>query len=141
MLDLRLRALRRSFGFCLAVAVGGCSGPSALRPFSTPATGVAGTSQRPHPGSRCGVFAPDFEQLVACQRADGTLRSFSDPSITWRVRYFVRYWQMPCGEAPTVDEGYVFHMVTGDLYSDAFLDDSARLAIRDAMFDGKVRCK
>jgi hypothetical protein len=78
---------------------------------------------------------------VACQRANGTLGSFADPQITWRVRYFVRYWQMPCGEAPTVKEGYVFHMVTNDLYSDTDLTDGQRSAIRNAMFDGKVRCQ
>lgn len=48
---------------------------------------------------------------------------------------------MPCGEAPTVQEGYVFHMVTDDLYNDRDLDNAARLAIRNTMFDGKVRCK
>jgi len=102
---------------------------------------MAGASARPDAGSRCAAFAPNFDELVACQRADGTLRSFSDPSITWRVRYFVRHWQMPCGEEPTVQEAYVFQMATDDLYGDAVLDDAARLAIRNAMFDGKVRCK
>lgn len=27
---------------------------------------------------------------------------------SWRVRYFIRYNMMPCGEFPTRDEGYVF---------------------------------
>jgi hypothetical protein len=48
---------------------------------------------------------------------------------------------MPCGEAPTVKEGYVFHMVTNDLYSDTDLTDGQRSAIRNAMFEGKVRCQ
>ena len=47
---------------------------------------------------------------------------------------------MPCGEAPTVQEGYVFHMVTNNLYADRDLNDAKRLAIRAAMFDGKVHC-
>jgi hypothetical protein len=88
----------------------------------------------------CRAFSAVFDEQVACERADGTLKSFTDPKITWRVRFFVRYWRMPCGEAPTVKEGYVFHMVTNDLYNDLDLDDPQRLAIRDAMFNGKVRC-
>ena len=91
--------------------------------------------------SRCAAFLSTFEELVACERADGTLDSFSDPNITWRVRYYVRYWEMPCGEEPTVQEAYVFHMVTGDLYNDVDLDDVERLAIRNRMSDGQAHCK
>ena len=90
---------------------------------------------------RCDPFLSVFDELVACRRADGTLRSFADPKIAWRVRYFVRYWRMPCGEGPTVQEAYVFHMVTNDLYADQSLDNSRRLAIRAAMFSGSARCR
>jgi hypothetical protein len=48
---------------------------------------------------------------------------------------------MPCGEMPTVKEAYVFHMVTDDLYNDTDLTDTQRIAIRNAMFDGKVDCQ
>ena len=58
-----------------------------------------------------------------------------------RVRYFVRHWEMPCHEAPTEQEGYIFHMVTDDLYNDPDLSDTERVAIRGAMFDGKLHCK
>src|SRR5215472_18801525 len=71
---------------------------------------------------RCQRFAQNFDQLAACRRADGTLASLSAHDINWRVRYFVRYWQMPCNEAPTIEEGYVYHMVTKDLYKDHDLD-------------------
>lgn len=78
--------------------------------------------------------------MVACQRADGTLRSFGNAQIAWRVRYFVRYAEMPCGEFPTVDEAYAYHMVVHDLDRDTDLNDGRRTEIRTAMFDGKVHC-
>ena len=90
--------------------------------------------------SRCEQYAANFAKVVACERADGTLRSFPDRSITWRVRYFVRYWQMPCGEFPTEQEAYVFHTVTNDLYNDPDLSDADRIDIRNMMFIGRVRC-
>ena len=74
-------------------------------------------------------------------RANGTLDSFENRKVAWRVRYFVRHWEMPCGEAPTEQEGYVFHMVTNDLYNDPDLNDTERVAIRNAMFEGRIRCK
>jgi hypothetical protein len=89
----------------------------------------------------CKTFSATFYELVACQRANGALNTFSDPEVAWRVRFFVRYWQMPCGEMPTVQEGYVFHMVTNDLYDDSDLDNLQRIAIRNAMFSGAVRCR
>jgi len=91
--------------------------------------------------TRCQPFAQDFEEFAACRRADGTLEAFTDSDIRWRVRYFVRYWQMPCNEAPTIEEGYVYHMVTKDLYKDRDLNDRQRMEIRTAMFDGRVNCK
>lgn len=78
--------------------------------------------------------------VVACQRSNGTLDSFADEQTAWRVRYFVRYWKMPCGEFPTVKEAYVFHMVARNLYADPDLDDTQRYAIRNAMFTGPVHC-
>lgn len=99
----------------------------------------------PHPllsgAGRCAGFAPMFEEFAACRRADGTLQTFADFRIAWRVRYFVRYWEMPCNEAPTREEGYVFHMTTADLYADPDLTDPQRIAIRTAMFSGRVRCR
>lgn len=97
--------------------------------------------QRVDSAGRCGRFSLDFAELAACRRADGTLRTFVQPRIAWRVRYFVRYWKMPCGEAPTRDESYVFAMTTRDLYGDADVNDAERRAIRDAMFEGSVRCR
>jgi hypothetical protein len=91
-------------------------------------------------GSRCWPFSGAFYEFVACQRANGTLRSFLDCQVTWRVRYFVRFNQMPCDEAPTVEESYVFRMVTNDLDRDRDLNDAQRLAIRTTMFEGKVNC-
>jgi hypothetical protein len=91
--------------------------------------------------TRCQQFAQNFDELAACRRADGTLQAFTDSDIRWRVRYFVRYWQMPCNEAPTIEEGYVYHMVTKDLYKDHDLNDRQRMDIRAAMFDGRVNCK
>ncbi len=90
---------------------------------------------------RCLQFEQQFDEFAACQRADGTLQSFTARDIGWRVRYFVRYWRMPCNEAPTIEEGYVYHMVTKDLYNDSDLNDKERMAIRVAMFEGKVNCK
>lgn len=89
---------------------------------------------------RCRIFKRTFDEVVACQRANGTLESFTDHQVAWRVRFFVRYERMPCNEAPTVNEAYVFHMVTDDLNNDGDLDYAQRLAIRNAMFHGKVRC-
>ncbi len=48
---------------------------------------------------------------------------------------------MPCHEDPTEQEGYVYNMVTDDLYNDPDLNDTERIAIRNAMFDGRIRCK
>jgi hypothetical protein len=98
------------------------------------------TSSLPNHAGRCAAFTLNFDEFVACRRADGTLQSFLDARIDWRVRYFVRYWQMPCGDMPTVEEAYVFHMVTRDLYRDRGLSDGERLEIRAAMFHGNERC-
>jgi hypothetical protein len=90
--------------------------------------------------SRC-TASSTFDELAACRRADGTLQTFAKKNTDWRVRYFVRYWQMPCDEAPTLQEAYIFNMVTNDLYNDTDLNDAERIDIRNAMFDGEVRCK
>ena len=124
-----------------AALVSGCSAPSSSSDLQLPGTQRSSAIAVPLDDRRCDAFVPNFDELVACRRADGTLQSFTDPDITWRVRYFVRYWQMPCGEMPTVEEAYVFHMVTNDLYGDESLNDSQRLAIRTAMFDGTVHCR
>jgi hypothetical protein len=91
--------------------------------------------------ARCKQFAAAFDELVACQRADGTLDSFASRSIGWRMRYFVRNSEMPCNEAPTVEESYFYNAVVNDLNADPDLDAEQRIAIRDAMFDGKIHCK
>ena len=90
--------------------------------------------------TRCSTLAANITKAAACERADGTLRTFKNRAIDWRVRYFVRYWEMPCGEFPTVEEAYVFHVVTNDLYNDADLTDTDRLQIRSLMFEGRVHC-
>lgn len=69
------------------------------------------------------------------------MRTFGEARIAWRVRYFFRYWEMPCGEMPTRDESYVFGLAARDLYGDGDLTDPQRRAIRDAMFEGRVRCR
>jgi hypothetical protein len=109
-----------------------------------PQSQIGGRTEDPAPrfaSDRCMQFDQNFDEFAACQRADGTLESFTAHDISWRVRYFVRYWQMPCNEAPTIEEGYVYHMVTKDLYKDPDLDNKQRMAIRVAMFQGKVNCK
>ena len=120
-----------------------CSGASSRLPetpvpvsqTSSPALRKAGVD------ARCKPFESIFDELVACQRANGTILTFNERPIGWRVRYYVKYWEMPCSEEPTVEEAYVFHMVTNDLYNDSDLDGGQRLDIRNAMFDGKVHCK
>ena len=136
----------------------GCSSAGTLTPGGQQVPNAAGTASvpgftpsevssgqdhlvQPALGARCKAFAPIFAEAAACQRANGTLESFQSRKITWRVRYFVRHWEMPCHEAPTEEEGYVFHMVTDDLYNDADLNDTERVAIRAAMFNGKLHCK
>lgn len=141
-------SIKTAMGRCVIVAasavalLAGCGGavlsgtpavpvPSAMR--------ATVTGQQPV-STRCKQFAADFDELVACERANGTLDSF-DSRIEWRARYFVRYWAMPCGEDPTEQVAYVFQMVTTDLDRDRDLRKAQRSAIRGAMFDGKVRCK
>lgn len=88
--------------------------------------------------SRCPVSAiPNFPQHVACERADGTLRSMSIyPGVEWRVRYYLKYTVMPCSEWPTEEESYVVDMAYNDLYNDKDLNDTERVEIRNAMYDG-----
>lgn len=90
--------------------------------------------------ARCQTFEYNFPETVACQRADGTLSSFTDPNITWRVRYFVRYNDMPCGEAPTEQESYVYQMTVSDLNKDSDLNINEVQQIRDAMYSGTPNC-
>ena len=125
----------------VAALLSGCSARSSPGSLLPETPNVHRTARASPANGRCDPFLSTFDELVACRRADGTLRSFADWEIAWRVRYFVRYWRMPCGETPTVPEAYVFHMVTNDLYVDESLDDSQRLAIRAAMFSGNVRCR
>ena len=66
------------------------------------------------------------------------LPSFNDRHIARRVRFFVRYETMPCGEFPTRQEKCVFDMVMRDFYYDSDLNDGDRTDIRNATFDGKV---
>ncbi|MFY9632024.1 MAG: hypothetical protein WAJ94_10510 [Candidatus Cybelea sp.] len=90
---------------------------------------------------RCGPFVRKFDEYVACRRADGTLSTFADRQVTWRVRYYVRFSEMPCGEVPTVDEAYVFHMVVDDLNADLNITGPQRAAVRGAMYEGTEHCK
>ncbi len=126
-----------------ALTLAGCSyaGPTGRPVFGALQPAAASPLVRAAVSTRCKAVDADFDELVACDRADGSLDSFANGGIGWRVRYFVRFWQMPCNEAPTVQEAYVFHMVTADLYADPDLDDAQRLAIRVAMFQGAVHCK
>jgi hypothetical protein len=126
----------------VALTAGCGSGDPSLR-FPPSASGPAevATSLQPAITARCKTFAATFDELIACQRADGTLDSFGDRKVAWRVRYFVRYWVMPCNEAPTEQEAYAFHMVTYDLETDQDLSDAERVAIRNTMYDGKAHCK
>ncbi|HEY1883932.1 MAG TPA: hypothetical protein VGG51_12920 [Candidatus Cybelea sp.] len=131
-------------GWCVGVALAaGCGSTGASLPPAPSLSGQAAivNSVQPSINARCKPFLPTFDELVACQRANGSLGSFPNPKVTWRVRYFVRYSEMPCNEAPTVEEAYVFHMVMTDLSDDADLNDAERSAIRSAMFDGRTRCK
>jgi hypothetical protein len=120
----------------------GCSGGAPSLPAADSASGSPAIARPAEPSDprRCAAFQAHFNEFVACQRADGTLRSFADPQVAWRVRYYVRYLAMPCGEAPTVEEAYVFHAVIGDLSDDSNLDNTERTKIRSAMFAGKVPC-
>jgi len=125
-----------------ATMVAGCSNRESALQFA-PSTAMqpnsAAKSTQASPIG-CKAFVASFDEFVACERANGTLHSLSNPEIAWRVRFFVRYLEMPCNEAPTVQEAYVFHMVIDDLSNDSDLTDTQRVAIRNAMFQGKVQC-
>jgi hypothetical protein len=129
-------------GLCALAAVG-CSGPDRVGAFyvssSSPVAPFA--SGDINTDGRCKPFVRIFHEFVACQRSNGTFDSFVVRNIVWRVRYFVRYSEMPCREAPTVEEAYVYNLVVDDLNTDRDLNSSERIAIRDAMFEGESRCK
>jgi hypothetical protein len=129
--------------FASAALVAGCASNNSSLQLAPSEVGPAVliNSGQPMIDARCKSFMADFDEVVACQRANGTLDSFSSTKITWRVRYFVRYLEMPCNEAPTVEEGYVFHAVIDDLNDDEDLNTPQRVAIRNAMFNGTVSCK
>jgi hypothetical protein len=129
-----------AFAVC-AATVAACSGPDRTGSYvsSSPSTAPIAAVQ-PNTDQRCKQFAR-FDELVACERSNGTLDSFAIRTVNWRVRYFVRYLEMPCDESPTVDESYVFNTVVNDLNADPDLDAEQRIAIRNAMFDGKLHCK
>jgi hypothetical protein len=134
----------RILGFCVSVAlVAGCGNgdPSLRLAPAAPGQADAANSGEASPAPRCKSFVTNFDEFVACQRADGTLDAFSNQKVAWRVRYFVRYWVMPCSEAPTEQEAYVFHMVTDDLDTDQDLSGAERVAIRNTMYNGKAHCK
>ncbi len=133
---------RGVWAICAAAVVAtDCSPRESLSLPTQASTPIAVNALRIDVDARCKPFTSMFDELVACQRANGTLLSFANAKVGWRVRYFVRYWRMPCGEDPTVQEGYVFHMVTDDLYKDIDLSDAQRLDIRAVIFDGRIRCK
>jgi hypothetical protein len=128
--------------FC-AVTVAACSDPGRTGSayLSSTPRGSAIRSSQAEANARCKPYAGVFDELVACQRSNGSLDSFADRTIAWRVRYFVRHSEMPCDEAPTVEEAYVFNLVVNDLNTDQNLNAEQRIAIRDAMFAGKSLCK
>jgi hypothetical protein len=125
----------------------GCASPqsgSSLPPAAIAGSGsspVGSNAAQSADAARCKAFESTFDELAACNRANGTLESFPNSRIAWRVRYFVRYQEMPCDEDPTEEEAYVFHMVTNDLANDGDLNAGERLAIRAAMFDNTIHCK
>ncbi|MGA8535255.1 MAG: hypothetical protein WB615_14195 [Candidatus Tumulicola sp.] len=137
----------RFLAACAAAAIlAGCAGRESEMPFapsgtSAPASASPTSILPPALDARCKAMAQNFDETVACQRANGTLLALADPKIAWRVRYFVRYWEMPCNEFPTEDEGYVFNAVTNDLYTDPDISNTQRIQIRNAMFDGQIHCK
>lgn len=89
----------------------------------------------------CGTFTDNFYEYTACKRAEGTLATMRYlPGVEWRVRYFFKYNEMPCGEAPTVQESYVYQMASDDLETDSFVTPQERVEIRTAMFNGRARC-
>lgn len=128
------------------IAGAGCAGPQVASSLpsapsvAAPSSPFNSNASRSADTARCNAFESTFDELVACRRANGTLQTFSNP-IAWRVRYFVRYQEMPCGEAPTEQVAYVFHMVMSDLDNDGDLTAAQRSAIRAAIFDGKTHCK
>lgn len=129
--------------FCLGAALTTACNYHVLQTPLMQAPGAqiyAVTLGQPNVALRCGTFITNFDEVATCQRANGTLQSFDDKQIAWRVRYFVRYDKMPCGEFPTRQEKYIFDMVTQDLYQDPDLNDGNRTDIRNAMFDGNVHC-
>jgi hypothetical protein len=133
---------RRLLGACTFALAAGCAGSDPAFPVAHSTVEAPSFVRRAGSTTAdvCGPFAPSFDALVACRRANGTLESFDDPQINWRVRYFVRYQQMPCNEAPTVDEAYVFHTVTDDLDDDPDLTGAQRVDIRSAMYRGTPNC-
>ena len=136
---------RQVGAICLATAgLAGCGGGAAADPLlasSLPIQPAAAEAGQIEASSTCAPFSSKFDETAACRRADGTLHTFDDkPGIEWRVRYFVRFSQMPCGEYPTLDESYVFHMVVNDLEADTDLKEGQRVKIRNAMFQGPVHC-
>ena len=125
-----------------AFMLAACSGPDRAGSYlSATSANASIASSQVETDQRCKQFTAVFDALVACQRSNGTLDSFADRTIEWRVRFFVRYLEMPCHEAPTVEESYVFNAVVNDLNADADLDAEQRIAIRNAMFDGQLHCK
>jgi hypothetical protein len=142
MFGMNCRSFARLTLVVLAFMVAACSGPDRAGSYLSTAPPSASVALRQvDVNARCKQFAAVFDELVACQRSDGTLESFANRSTDWRVRYFVRNSEMPCDEAPTVEESYVFNMVVNDLNADTDLDADQRIAIRDAMFDGRIHCK
>lgn len=137
------RATRRLAAVSTVALLAACTAYATAPPPGSPgASGAVVAAQaRGDLANRCRTFAGEFAELAACQRADGTLETFGDERIAWRVRYFFRYWQMPCQEAPTRNESYVFDLAANDLYGDRDLNDSQRVAIRNAMFAGRERCR
>ncbi len=127
-----------SAAFLAGCAAGnGSALPEAAAASAPAALGLPLHSESP----RCHPFSRKFDEYVACQRSDGTLSTFADRQVTWRVRYYVRFEEMPCGEVPTVDEAYVFHMVVNDLNADPNITGPQRAAIRGAMYQGTEHCK
>jgi hypothetical protein len=115
----------------LAIALIGCNGvhvQTAIPQVTSSSSGVS--------SGECSSFQGVYQELVACARALGTLEAYSDPDIKWRLRFFFRYNEMPCGEDPTVEEYYAYQMAALDLSGDLDLTAGQRADIQAAIYPG-----
>jgi hypothetical protein len=123
----------RSLFVALAIALIGCTGAHVQ-----PAMPQISSTSTDASSNECTSFQGVYQELVACARAIGTLEAYSDPDINWRLRFFFRYNEMPCGEDPTVKEYYAYQMAALDLSSDLDLNAAQRADIQAAIYPGST---